>query len=535
MLLLTLTRRLVVLPAVLTVLAVLSGCSTKRLWDVCNALNPCAPGFTCTADNRCVLSDGSAPDASDAGMPDVGRDVSTDTGSDGGSDLQSGCTGNGDCTDSMKPFCLKPARTCVGCLMDGDCTITAPACGATTHTCGPCATDMQCSAKSSALPYCSGTGCVECKTSQNCTADLTKPVCVDGACVACAMDSDCPLAMPACNTTNHTCGPCTADQQCSAKSAAVPYCGTAGTCVECKISQNCTADAKKPICVSSACVACVADQQCQDKLGADPGACLGDGHCAIASELVYVEFSAAGCPGADGTTTKPYCAPNDGVAALSSTRNVLVIRGAANNQLTLGTTGVLPIVIGRKNTGGDSGSILAGAATAIHVSSDSALIRDLTVNAGTTAGSKGIVITGASTTAQLLRVTASLGTGLGVDAEAGATLQMDHCTVQNNSAGGVLVNGAAFTIKNTTVTSNGPGQSGAITWGGILVNNPASGGANVLDHLTVQSNMPVGIACSAGVSGQGVSASGSTGGVDIGTVCGFSSCGTPSATCGAQP
>jgi hypothetical protein len=164
------------------------------------------------------------------------------------------------------------------------------------------------------------------------------------------------------------------------------------------------------------------------------------------------------------------------------------------------------------------------------------LIRDLTVNAGTTSASKGIVVTGASTSAQLVRLTASLGTGLGVDAEAGATIQMDHSVVQNNSAGGVLVNGAAFSIKNTTINGNGPGSSGAVTWGGILLSNALSGGPAQLQLLAVQNNMGGGIACSSPVTGTaGILVSGNTLGLDIGTTCGFSSCGAPSATCGAQP
>lgn len=525
-----LTRRFRLLVAALTISASAPACTTKRLWDVCNSLNPCATGFTCTTDNRCVPADAGNPDGIDAVL-----DAGTDGDSGADADANFGCAGNGDCLDPTKPFCLKPARVCVGCLMDGDCAIGAPACDPVAHTCGPCVTDPQCSDKSTTLPYCGSSACVECKTSPQCTADPTKPVCVDGACVACAMDSDCPLAIPACNVTSHTCGLCTMDQQCSGKSTAVPYCGTAGTCVECKTSMNCTANAKKPICVSSACVACATDQQCQDKLGADPGACLGDGHCAIASELVYVEFNASGCAGADGTTTKPYCAPNDGVAALSAARNVLVIRGAVNNQLALNTSGITPVVVGRKNSLGDAASIPAIATTAVQVSSDNVLIRDLTVNAGTTSVSKGVVVTGTSTTAQLLRVTASLGTGLGIDAEAAATLQMNHCVVQNNSAGGVLVNGAAFTIANTTVTGNGPGSSGAVTWGGIFVNTPLAGGANQLDHLTVQSNNQIGISCSASTAATAVSASSNTGGVDINPTCGFGSCGMPSSTCGAQP
>jgi hypothetical protein len=47
---------------------------------------------------------------------------------------------------------------------------------------------------------------------------------------------------------------------------------------------------------------------------------------------------------------------------------------------------------------------------------------------------------------------------------------MDTCAVTNNPGGGILLNGAAFDIKNTTVTGNGPATfGGATAWGGILV------------------------------------------------------------------
>jgi hypothetical protein len=270
---------------------------------------------------------------------------------------------------------------------------------------------------------------------------------------------------------------------------------------------------------------------------------MADGHCATTSEVIFVEFSAGGCAGADGSSAKPYCAPNDGVAAMTVMRHVIVIRGAASSQMTLSTTtGVSPIVIGRQNSSAVAGSIPATAATAITVSSDSVLIRDLTVNAGTTPTSRGIAATGSGTKLTLLRVTASLGTGtlgagLGVDAESGATLTMNHCTVTNNSAGGILLDGAAFDIENTTVTNNGPGTQGAITWGGILVNNPPASGSKTLNLLTVQNNMGGGVACSAAVSSSatGVLASSNTVGLDVNTTCGFSSCGAASMTCGAQP
>ena len=77
--------------------------------------------------------------------------------------------------------------------------------------------------------------------------------------------------------------------------------------------------------------------------------------------------------------------------------------------------------------------IPATAATAVQVLSDTVLIRDLAVNGGTAATSKGIVVTGSSTELRLLNVHVNVVTGLGVQADAGTYLKMNRCTVDNNS------------------------------------------------------------------------------------------------------
>ena len=210
-----------------------------------------------------------------------------------------------------------------------------------------------------------------------------------------------------------------------------------------------------PICNTSAntCRPCQTDAECPT----NPGVCMADGHCATTGEVIFVEFNSNGCAGADGSSANPYCAPSDGVAHLAAGRNVIVLRGSAGDRMTLNTSGISPVVIGRKSASNADGSVPATAATAISISSDTVLIRDLTVNLGSQSSSKGIAVTGASTKLTLLRVTTSLGTGLGIDAESGSTLTMDECYVLNNSTGGILVSGAAYSIQNTVIASNGYG------------------------------------------------------------------------------
>jgi hypothetical protein len=116
----------------------------------------------------------------------------------------------------------------------------------------------------------------------------------------------------------------------------------------------------------------------------------------------------------------------------------------------------------------------------------------------------------------------------------GGILRLDHVMVSNNTAGGILLDGAGFDIKNTTVNNNGP-NLGANVFGGIRIQSPTTPKSVVLS--TVTGNGLIGVTCdsSAAVSPipTNVLVSGNTGG-DIAT-CGFSSCGTASTTCGAQP
>jgi hypothetical protein len=128
----------------------------------------------------------------------------------------------------------------------------------------------------------------------------------------------------------------------------------------------------------------------------------------------------------------------------------------------------------------------------------------------------------------------SPSTSMGISAK-GGTLRLDTVTVENCMGGGILLDGAAFDIRNAAVTANGPGTLGSTTWGGILVNKASPTGPNSLNLVTVQNNMGGGVACSVPLSStMGVLASMNTLGLDIGQTCAFPSCGSASSTCGAQ-
>jgi len=183
--------------------------------------------------------------------------------------------------------------------------------------------------------------------------------------------------------------------------------------------------------------------------------------------------------------------------------------------------------------GKNGASIPATAATAVQVVSDTVLIRDLMVTGGTAATSKGIAVSGGTASLTLSNVQVTLGTGLGVQADTGALLTMDRCTVSGNNKGGILVDTANFDIKNSTVNGNGPGDDAGAAWGGMRLKNLLTTVKKSLELVTLMNNNQVGVSCSGGVDAMKVSVTGSAGGIEISGSCGFQSCGAPSATCGA--
>jgi hypothetical protein len=112
---------------------------------------------------------------------------------------------------------------------------------------------------------------------------------------------------------------------------------------------------------------------------------------------------------------------------------------------------------------------------------------------------------------------------------------MDTCAVLNNPGGGILLNGAAFEIKNVSINGNGPGQTtGGNPWGGIRVDALPASGSTTLNLVTINSNNQIGLSCAGGITGTGVLATGSVGGIDVSNVCSVTACSSASTTCGVQ-
>jgi hypothetical protein len=159
----------------------------------------------------------------------------------------------------------------------------------------------------------------------------------------------------------------------------------------------------------------------------------------------------------------------------------------------------------------------------------------LGANAAVIAGGTqpGLVITGGADLYMRGPLTVGPGPDLGISASAGAILRCDGLTVDSNRKGGILVDGAGFDLRNTTVVGNGPGDIMGFPWGGVRIQNVPSAGPAVLDRLTIKNNDPVGLSCAARVVGDGVFATGNTS-VQIASTCEIAACSPAGPTCGAQ-
>ena len=329
----------------------------------------------------------------------------------------------------------------------------------------------------------------------------------------CTVNGECPSEKPICDVG--ACRACDVSKvgdgaACAGRDGARPVCGPNGSCVECTgaTSADCNTDPARPICDlgSNMCVKCSADAECVAK-GVGPGICMShqDGRCAGDGEVIYVE-NKTGCAsntlvGMAGSAGAPFCGPQLAIDALTASRRLVIISGPVAG-LQWNAAGATPVsIVGRANA-----ALVGGLQSGISISGAGELFaRDIVVRRSDAAG---------------------------ISALNAAVLRLNHVTVDANGGGGILVDGAAFEIRNTTITANGPGQSGAVTWGGILLTNPVPAGLGTIELVTIRNNNPVGLSCSAPVTGNGVFASGNTS-VDIASTCGITSCSPAGPTCGA--
>jgi hypothetical protein len=236
-----------------------------------------------------------------------------------------------------------------------------------------------------------------------------------------------------------------------------------------------------------------------------------DGRCASDAETIYVQFTQTCTTDSiltAGTPTVPFCNLGPAVIALSMARRVIVVRGTVD-----GTSIVIQGIPSSKQVSiiGQNDGLLGAPTTQqpiLHLTGGDVYFRDVTLKN-------------------------SLDMGMVVDG--GATLRLDGVTFDNNSKGGLLLDGSAFDIRNSVFTNNGPGTIGALAWGGILVQGAAAPGPRSLAQVTITNNKPVGLSCSAAISGSGIYAAGNAGGVDVIPACSVMTCPQVGPGCGAPP
>jgi hypothetical protein len=511
--------------------ALLAGCGDRLRPGFCEKQDDCGVGERCdleggVAFHRCVaVGDGGAgdhPGRDGGGGPTQGPDA--DPGPDAapvscGPDLvcppDRPLCAEGRCVECEKDEqCTDPARgacsgnACVDCRTAGAaaCTGAGRICDPATGGCAECLESSQC--KTPGKSFCASKLCVGCQEAGAgaCKAPTAMCDATSGACVECTANSTCtdPKA-PFC--TGNRCVGCAmaAPQTCAGVSPQRPACGPEGGCIECNTSADCTADASKPICLERTCVACTTDAQCATKLGANPGVCLRHlgGRCATDAETIYVQDGGA-CGGTAGTAASPLCSPEAALPLVSATRDVVVVRGLVGgfswNNLSAGQ---------RASIIGQGGAVFAGG-----------------IRPGMRLSGPGEVY--------LRGVTVRSSEVIGVVAEQGATLRLDGVVVDTNRGGGILLDGAKFDLRDTLVTNNGAGETGAVIWGGILVQGAPMGGPARLERVSLVGNRQIGLTCDAAIEGTGVHARANAGGVEIGARCNVAACPTESASCGSS-
>jgi hypothetical protein len=298
------------------------------------------------------------------------------------------------------------------------------------------------------------------------------------------------------------------------------------TCVECATSADCSSDPTKPICDTTAhtCGACSSDDQCAAKLGAAPGVCMAhqDGRCATGAEAIYVDPAATPClnllsTSNDGTAAVPFCTLDLARRVLSgdgsiqpTTRTLLIVRGgpmdAAPGAFARAAGAEVSIV------GQNTAVIVAGAKPALDLQSGAFYVRGLQLSSAASVG-----------------INATPGTS------GSLTVRVDHVTVESCRGGGIFLGGAAFDIRNTLVTRNGPAQAGAAAWGGILVNALPPSGPTHIASSTVRMNDGGGVSCSVPVDGAAdvLVVDNVNTPVQVSNACGFQPCSAAGPTCGA--
>jgi hypothetical protein len=439
-------RALMVAAVAVLAAGLVASCNSKSLrTGYCNTNTDCQAGMTCdTKDGgtfKCLPTDSGAGGA--AGKSDGGAGKGGSGGAGGGGGHPFRCDASTQCSernDGAAPVCELDGASCVGCLVDGDCTEdpTKPICGSG-HTCGPCVmgTTNQCAGHTGKTVCARSGSCVECVTSSDCTADKTKPIC---------------------GTTNQ-CQSCVADSDCVSKGATDP-----GVCMT-QTDGHC-ATPSETIYVQNT--------------------MTGTGACSD---------TAAGA----GISAQPFCSMQPVPATLTTARDLVVVRGTVSGGTStfMGQGAPVTSIVGQQTA-----FIASGASPAFSMQSGSVYIRSITFSPSASIGisATGGMLHLDTVTIESCKGGGILldGTSFEIDNTTvenngpSADLSWGGIRVQNPPSSGPL------NLNLVSVTGNnaaGISCSGSITGVGVLATGNMAG--NIVTSCNVTACSPAGLGCGA--------------------------------------
>ena len=299
-----------------------------------------------------------------------------------------------------------------------------------------------------------------------CNCSNPTPICVAMQCVSCLSTSD-------------------PDGACAASSPTTPYCvtsgGNAGDCIGCRDANDCSA--ATAICDGNThmCRGCIADAECPSLVcDLTPGSTTR-GQCVPAANVVYADPAGSNGDGLTPATAKRKVQDAIQQAAVMLNPPRLYVRiaaatyneGVVVNNATVYLVGATGATIHRMNAGDASSAQGAGSLTMRNL----ILTADNGNGANCASGSTLKIYGG-----QLIN-----STQVGVYSGTGSSLTVDGAWIQNNSGGGLSVNGD-FTVINNIITNNtGAGGFTQVTAGTTMVfaNNTVADNISVTAHAGV--------------------------------------------------
>lgn len=315
------------------------------------------------------------------------------------------------------------------------------------------------------------------------------PVCADMTCRGCMHASECPSAQPVCNEQG-ACVECMVHADCPGE---MQVCSPEGMCMQ---GLACTENNQCPlgqVCrPSGSCGPCTEHGQCDTAICDERG---GVGTCEDTHKITYVSADT----GTDNDACGDMNVPCRSIKfALGRGKEwIRAYPGTYADRLDIGTGKRVRIV-------GDSdvtqvtiqpGVAVSGAGTEVYLDT-------LTIQGATGAIASGVSCTGSARLhLYRVRVTGGMQGAGGVSAASQCDLTMERTMVQANSGKGVLIDNAAFTLRNNVLMSNGslalerrssrPGQRAILEFNTIVNNNlfQDTGGLSCDAHATASHNI----------------------------------------------